>query len=166
MYNPPLRLGNNRIPILSRTNIDEIGEEFVRDFQPSVLTNPSPVDVEEFLEYYLDKTLDFNYLSHCGVYLGMTVFNDTDNVMWRPLIQTASRRRISAPRPGPSLSTTACWNPVNPIATASPWVTNADTRFSTPITSTMIPTNSQCGAHPAPDGAMPRGCPARLPRTA
>lgn len=71
---------NNGVPILSKAEIDAIGERFVQDFQPEVLTNPSPVDIEGFIEFYLGMTPDYQYLSHNGVYLGMTVFNDTNKV--------------------------------------------------------------------------------------
>lgn len=54
----------NGVPILSKTEIDVIGERFVRDFQPEVLESPAPVDIEGFIEFYL----------------GMTVFNDTNKV--------------------------------------------------------------------------------------
>ena len=80
MYAPSLRVKNNGVPILKKTEIDAIGERFVQDFQPDVLTNPSPVDIEGFIEFYLGMTADYQYLSHNGVYLGMTVFNDTNKV--------------------------------------------------------------------------------------
>ena len=80
MYTPSLRVKNNGVPILSKAEIDAIGERFVQDFQPEVLTNPSPVDIEGFIEFYLGMTPDYQYLSHNGVYLGMTVFNDTNKV--------------------------------------------------------------------------------------
>ena len=76
MYTPSLRVKNNGVPILSKAEIDAIGERFVQDFQPEVLTNPSPVDIEGFIEFYLGMTPDYQYLSHNGVYLGMTVFID------------------------------------------------------------------------------------------
>ena len=53
----------------------------MRDFQPSVLTNPAPVDIESFVENYLGMTPDYQLLSHNGIYLGMTVFNDTNRVI-------------------------------------------------------------------------------------
>lgn len=80
MYNPYIKLKNNGVPILSKSEIDSIGENFVRDFQPEVLTNPAPVDIEGFIEFYLEMTPDYQYLSHNGIYLGMTVFNDTDKI--------------------------------------------------------------------------------------
>ena len=63
----------NGVPILSKTEIDVIGERFVRDFQPEVLESPAPVDIEGFIEFYLGMTPDYQFLSHNGVYLGMTV---------------------------------------------------------------------------------------------
>ena len=80
---------NNGVPILSKAEIDAIGERFVHDIQPEVLTNPSPVDIEGFIEFYLGMTPDYQYLSHNGVYLGMTVFNDTNKV---PVFDPATNR--------------------------------------------------------------------------
>lgn len=80
MYTPSLRVKENGVPILSKAEIDVIGERFVRDFQPEVLAHPAPVDIEGFIEFYLGMTPDYQFLSHNGVYLGMTVFNDTNKV--------------------------------------------------------------------------------------
>lgn len=81
MYLPTYMVKKSGVPILKREEIDIIGENFVRDYQPEVLTEPAPVDVERFIEYYLGMTTDYQYLSHNGIYLGMTVFNDTDKVV-------------------------------------------------------------------------------------
>lgn len=80
MYTPSFRVKKNGVPVISKKELDIIGERFVRDFQPEVLTNPAPVDVERFIECYLGMTPDYQLLSHNGVYLGMTVFNDTNKV--------------------------------------------------------------------------------------
>lgn len=77
MYTPSFKTKKNGVPVLDRKEIDNIGENFIRDFQPSVLTSPAPVDIENFTEFYLGMTPDYQYLSHNGIYLGMTVFNDT-----------------------------------------------------------------------------------------
>ena len=81
MYNPSFRTNRNNVPILTGKEINIIAENYVRDFQRGVLENPAPVDVESFIEHYLGMTPDYQYLSHNGVYLGMTVFNDTDKVV-------------------------------------------------------------------------------------
>ena len=79
-YTPTLKVKRNGVPILSKNDIDTIGENFVRDFQPEALDNPSPIDIDSFVELYLGMTPAFQYLSHNGIYLGMTVFNDTNAV--------------------------------------------------------------------------------------
>jgi hypothetical protein len=80
MYIPKFRVKKNGVPILNKQEIDDIGEKLVRDFCPKALQNPMEVDIDGFVERYLGMTQDFHYLSHCGVYLGMTVFNDTSKV--------------------------------------------------------------------------------------
>lgn len=42
--------------------------------------SPQEIDIDLLAQDYLGMEQDFQYLSHCGVYLGMTVFNDTDKV--------------------------------------------------------------------------------------
>lgn len=81
MYRPQFKIKQNGVPVLSKTDIETIGENFLRDFCPDALTNPQPVDVERFLELYLGLRLDFQFLSNDGRYLGMMVFNDTDKVI-------------------------------------------------------------------------------------
>ena len=67
-------------PVLSRKDIDIIGENLVSDFNPDAMQTPQEIDIDLFVQDYLGTDQDFQYLSHCGVYLGMTVFNDTDKV--------------------------------------------------------------------------------------
>ena len=138
MYTPSLRVKNNGVPILSKAEIDAIGERFVRDFQPEVLTNPSPVDIEGFIEFYLGMTPDYQYLSHNGVYLGMTVFNDTNKV---PVFDPATNRaEYIVPRPVPSSSTTAFWMRANDIVTASRSDMRVGMTSSIPAISRITPT--------------------------
>lgn len=81
MYRPQFKTKQNGVPVLSKQDIEAIGENFLQDFCPDALTNPQPVDVERFLEMYLGLRLDFQFLSNDGRYLGMMVFNDTDKVI-------------------------------------------------------------------------------------
>lgn len=67
-------------PVLSRKEIDAIGENLISDFNPAAMQRPQEIDIDFFVQDYLGAEQDFQYLSHCGVYLGMTVFNDTDKV--------------------------------------------------------------------------------------
>lgn len=66
--------------MLSRKEIDIIGERIIGDFMPEALKSPQEIDIDLLAQDYLGMEQDFQYLSHCGVYLGMTVFNDTDKV--------------------------------------------------------------------------------------
>ena len=80
-----VRLNINRkrsgVPVLSRKQIDDIGEQLVQDFCPDAIVHPQALDVDLFAQDYLGMEQDYQYLSHCGVYLGMTVFNDTNKVV-------------------------------------------------------------------------------------
>lgn len=67
--------------MVSKQELDIIGERFIADFQPSVLEKPEPVNIDAFVELYLGMTPDYQFLSHNGIYLGMTVFNDTNKVV-------------------------------------------------------------------------------------
>lgn len=60
--------------------MDIIGENLVGEFMPEALKTPQEIDIDLFVQDYLGMEQDFQYLSHCGAYLGMTVFNDTDIV--------------------------------------------------------------------------------------
>ena len=81
MYSPSFRTKHNSVPVLSKPEIEIIGERFIRDFCPEALETPQAIDVEGFIECYLGMTIDYQYLSNDGRYLGMTVFNDTDKVI-------------------------------------------------------------------------------------
>lgn len=81
MYIPRFRKNHDNVPILSRMEIDDITERYVADYEPEILKDPQPFNIDGFLEQYLSLTLDYQYLSNNGLYLGMTVFNDTDKVV-------------------------------------------------------------------------------------
>ena len=81
MYRPTFKTKKNGVPVLSKNDIEFIGENFIRDFCPKALTDPQPIDVEGFIEVYLGLKVDYQYLSSDGRYLGMMVFNDTDKVI-------------------------------------------------------------------------------------
>lgn len=81
MKRPKMRLDKHKVPILSKAEIDALGEAYVRDFCPDALTEPMPLDIDRFVCEYLGMTQDFAWLSNDGRYLGMTVFNDTRRVI-------------------------------------------------------------------------------------
>ena len=80
MFKPRFRTKRNGVPVISRKEIDVIASSYVRAFQPQALVEPQMFRIEEFIECCLQLNMDYQYLSHNGVYLGMTVFNDTDRI--------------------------------------------------------------------------------------
>lgn len=80
MYRPSIKRKKTGVPVLSRKEIDIIGERLVAEFCPDAVITPQEIDIDLFVQDYLGADMDYQYLSHCGVYLGMTVFNDTDKV--------------------------------------------------------------------------------------
>lgn len=75
------RTKESGLPVLSKTEIDILAEALVYDYSPDCMKEPQPIDVDMFCESYLGLNQDFVYLSNCGVYLGMMVFEDTDKVV-------------------------------------------------------------------------------------
>ena len=63
MYRPELKHKANGIPIVSNKELDQIGERMALDFDPSLLLDPHPVDIDRFIEKYLGLHLDYMYLS-------------------------------------------------------------------------------------------------------
>ncbi|TCT14605.1 uncharacterized protein DUF955 [Natranaerovirga pectinivora] len=95
MYSPTYRTKKNGVPILSKSEIDYIAEQFILDYKPEAMKTPMEIDIDDFVLNYLGLKQDFHYLSHNGVYLGMTVFNDTNKVpVYVP--ETNSAEYISA----------------------------------------------------------------------
>lgn len=68
------------VPILSKPLINEIGEKLVEDYCPDALVHPQEIDIDRFISNYLGAELDYQFLSHCGLYLGMTIFENSDYV--------------------------------------------------------------------------------------
>lgn len=96
MYTPRFRTKKNGVSVLSKDEIDIIGERFVADFCPKAVQTPMKIDIDRFVSRHLGMTQDFQYLSHNGVYLGMIIFNNTDKVPIYDLVkmmekQTGSR---------------------------------------------------------------------------
>lgn len=81
MYNPNFRTKLNGVPILSKIQIENIAERCLAEFAPEALKTPQPIDEDRFLTEYLGLIQDFKYLSHCGIYLGMIVFEDSRKII-------------------------------------------------------------------------------------
>ncbi|NLK21045.1 MAG: ImmA/IrrE family metallo-endopeptidase [Epulopiscium sp.] len=90
MYFPSYRIKRNGVPILSKIEIDNIAEAYLQDFCPKAMKTPMELDIDSFIQNYLGLKQDFQYLSHNGIYLGMTVFNDTNKLpVYDPITQQA-----------------------------------------------------------------------------
>lgn len=72
------KVDGNGIPILSASELENIGDALIKDFCPEVISKPQEVDIEAFSELYMGFKQDFQYLSHCGFIMGMMVYDDTD----------------------------------------------------------------------------------------
>lgn len=89
MYTPEFRKKRTGVPVLSKDEIDSLGERLVADFCPEALKTPMAIDIDGFAQYYLGLKQDFQYLSHNGIYLGMMVFHNTDKI---PVYDPVNRR--------------------------------------------------------------------------
>ena len=78
------RRKSNGVPILSRDEMNQMGENLVKIFSPEILTNPAPFDIDAFLEQEMNLCLDFACLSHTGFLLGLCAFNDMLHSVWNP----------------------------------------------------------------------------------
>ena len=89
MYILNFRTKSNGVPILSKIEIDNIAERCLMEFCPQTLETPQPIDEDRFITDYLGLTQDFKYLSHCGVYLGMIVFEDNKKISKATMISSS-----------------------------------------------------------------------------
>lgn len=80
---------NSGVPILSREDMDEVAFQVLADFNYKLLLEPQELDIDLFAQEYLGMDQDFQLLSHNGIYLGMTIFNDTDRL---PIYDPVMRR--------------------------------------------------------------------------
>ncbi len=89
MYKPELTKKRTGVPVVSKNDIDSIGERLVADFCAEAFKQPAEIDIDRFAQNYLGLKQDFQYLSHNGIYLGMMVFHDTNMI---PVYDPAANR--------------------------------------------------------------------------
>lgn len=80
MYRPNFNYSSNGMPFISNGEIDTVAEQLIADYKADILFNPQEIDIDRFATNYLNVDLDYQYLSHCGVYLGMTIFQTQDDI--------------------------------------------------------------------------------------
>ena len=90
MYRPQLTIKANGLPVVSNDELYVIGERLIADFCPIATLVPQEIDIDRFVVNYLKMEQDFQFLSHCGVYLGMTVFQNTNYLpVYDPVLKEA-----------------------------------------------------------------------------
>jgi hypothetical protein len=72
-------LDSNGILLLSKDQLERHGERILHAFSPAVLVNPQPTDLDGLIRE-MGFNQEYQYLSHNKVYLGVTVFDDTDTL--------------------------------------------------------------------------------------
>lgn len=76
MISLDFRTKKNGVPILSKKEIEDIAEQVLYSYKPTLVTEPGVLDVELFVESYAGLEMDYKDLTHDGSILGMIVFND------------------------------------------------------------------------------------------
>lgn len=74
----------NGIPFVSGADLDKLAELMLAEYCPQSLMEPTEIDIDLLVQDYLGMEQDFQYLSHNGMFLGMTVFNDTQIPVYDP----------------------------------------------------------------------------------
>lgn len=68
----------DNVPVLSLSNIEDLTSMIVADYNSELLETPTPFDVDDFIEFYLEYNIEEVHLSKNQCYLGRCVFNDSD----------------------------------------------------------------------------------------
>lgn len=88
-----LKYTRDKVPILRNSDIDDIAEAILRDFDPSLLTDPQEVDIEGLVECYMNLHTNYETLSSTGNTLGMMVFETG----WIPVYDKERNERYGEP---------------------------------------------------------------------
>lgn len=67
---------SNGLPLLYKSDIEEIAELYLGDFNSQILEEPMPTPIEEFLENYLHLEMDYADITPDGSVLGLTAFDN------------------------------------------------------------------------------------------
>jgi Zn-dependent peptidase ImmA (M78 family) len=66
----------SQIPYLTYDSLDNYAEQLVRDFAPNAIETPGVLDVDSFMEFYLNLHVEFHQLCFGRNVLGITAFSD------------------------------------------------------------------------------------------
>jgi hypothetical protein len=95
MYLPALKLSDTGVPILAKAQLERIAERYHTEYAATLDPEDYRLDPHRFAEEYLGLTLEYQWLSNNGCYLGMAVFRDDTAIPVYVPEQNAARR-ISA----------------------------------------------------------------------
>ena len=90
------RLDGHNVPIISDASIDRDAERLLRDYDRRLLTIPQPLDIEAFVEDYLDLRIHYDHLSHNGCILATMVFVNSQIPVYSPDTERAEYKPIHA----------------------------------------------------------------------
>jgi len=93
---PSYKTGMTGVPILRNATIEADAERMLRDYNPSLLETPQPLDVEDFAESYLGLSVHYASLSHNGRIWGRMVFYNNQIPIYVPELDRAEYLPIKA----------------------------------------------------------------------
>ena len=88
--------GITGVPILTNTAIEADAERLLRDYDPSLLKTPQPLNVEDFAENYLGLRIHYDNLSHDSSVLGRMVFSNSRIPVYVPSLGRAEYCSVEA----------------------------------------------------------------------
>lgn len=65
----------NGVPLVSAKRLEEHAVDILEDYQPNLLVEPQPLNIELFAEQYLNACLEIRQITPNRAILGVTVFN-------------------------------------------------------------------------------------------
>lgn len=80
MYFPALKLSETGVPILSKLQLERIAERYNKEYTATLNSEDDRLDPRRFAEETLQLTMDYQWLSNNGCYLGMAVFQDETHI--------------------------------------------------------------------------------------
>ncbi len=70
------RFNDDNVPIISDKQIEDLVNNQLLDYDPNYFDRPHPIDLEDFIEFYLCKNVFYYKLSNNENILGITTLND------------------------------------------------------------------------------------------
>lgn len=68
-------------PVMNKEELEIFTQKLIRDFDSTLLKEPKKMDIDRFVEIFLDLDLEYAFLSHNECYLGRTVFSNNEEII-------------------------------------------------------------------------------------